>query len=255
MSDLLAAAAESMGLPEPIVQRSAEARAAETGMTTDEVLSAWAGGKTVTGPSSPATEADEAAETDEAPVSGEEAPEPAPSPTEAPAQPESQPAAMAAPPPAVYPTKPPILVGAGDNPMTIVFAAIGLFIAVFLIGVVGSSVGEEERGARSSEVAYTAAAEDGRQLYASLGCAACHTQMVRPITSDVGLGAVTLSDSNQVLGTRRFGPDLFDVGNRMSRSQIEAVISGFDGHSDAGISSGDLADLVSYLTETSVGAG
>ena len=43
MSDLSAAAA-ALGIPEAIVQRSAAARAAETGMTVDEVLAAWAGG-------------------------------------------------------------------------------------------------------------------------------------------------------------------------------------------------------------------
>lgn len=44
MSELLSAAAAVMGLPEPLVQRSAAARAAETGATVDEVLTAWAGG-------------------------------------------------------------------------------------------------------------------------------------------------------------------------------------------------------------------
>jgi Cytochrome C oxidase, cbb3-type, subunit III len=48
MSDLSAAAA-ALGVPEAIVQRSAAARAAETGMTVDEVLAAWAGGASVGG--------------------------------------------------------------------------------------------------------------------------------------------------------------------------------------------------------------
>ena len=48
MSDLSAAAA-ALGVPESIVQRSAAARAAETGMTVDEVLAAWAGGGSVAG--------------------------------------------------------------------------------------------------------------------------------------------------------------------------------------------------------------
>lgn len=58
MSDL-SAAAEALGVPEPIVQRSAAARAAETGMTVDEVLAAWAGGGSVAG-SPPAAAAEEA---------------------------------------------------------------------------------------------------------------------------------------------------------------------------------------------------
>ena len=47
MSDLAAAAAAALGVPEALVRRSAAARASATGMTIDEVLSAWAGGGTV----------------------------------------------------------------------------------------------------------------------------------------------------------------------------------------------------------------
>jgi len=43
----LAAAAAAMGLPEVLVQRSAEARAADTGSSVDEILAAWAGGEAV----------------------------------------------------------------------------------------------------------------------------------------------------------------------------------------------------------------
>ena len=60
MSDVSAAAA-ALGVPEAIVQRSAAARAAETGMTVDEVLAAWAGGGSVpagAAPAGPEPEAD-----------------------------------------------------------------------------------------------------------------------------------------------------------------------------------------------------
>ena len=49
----LAAAAAAMGLPEVLVQRSAEARAAETGASVDEILAAWAGGETVAASATP----------------------------------------------------------------------------------------------------------------------------------------------------------------------------------------------------------
>lgn len=45
MSELTAAAAAAMGIPESLVERSAAARAAETGATVEEVLTAWAGGE------------------------------------------------------------------------------------------------------------------------------------------------------------------------------------------------------------------
>ncbi len=60
MSDLSAAAAAALDIPEAIVMRSAAARAAETGMTVDEVLAAWSGGGTVAAtPVEPAPAAEE----------------------------------------------------------------------------------------------------------------------------------------------------------------------------------------------------
>ncbi len=44
MSELLTAAAGALDVPEPLVQRSAAARAAANGTSVDDVLSAWAGG-------------------------------------------------------------------------------------------------------------------------------------------------------------------------------------------------------------------
>jgi len=250
MSETLSAAAAALGLPEAIVERSAAARAEETGMSVDEVLAAWAGGKTVETPASSAAEpeapAPEAPEEDTAGAPEETAAPPAsaaiidvpPAPTRAPA------------PVAAASGKPPTLIGSSDRPMTVVMASIGLFLAVFMIAVVGSSTAQDEPGARTSHVDYSAAGENGRDLYASLGCAACHTQMVRPIVSDVGLGPVTLSDMNQIPGSRRFGPDLSGVANRMSGAQIGAVVGGFGGHGTTSLSTGELDDLVTYLMET-----
>ncbi len=77
MSDLSAAAAAALGVPEAIVMRSAAARAAETGMSVDDVLTAWAGGSTVAGSTPPpAAEAPAVQEDEEeaAPSSADEAP-------------------------------------------------------------------------------------------------------------------------------------------------------------------------------------
>ena len=52
----LSGAAAALGLPEALVQRSAAARAAETGQSVDEILAAWAGGETIAAPSAPAAE-------------------------------------------------------------------------------------------------------------------------------------------------------------------------------------------------------
>lgn len=252
MSELSAAAAAALGVPEAIALRSAAARAAETGMSVDEVLAAWAGGGAIDAPVAPSEPAAETV-TDGAPVAtqAEEAPAPAPAVTiEVPT------AAPVGAAPATVSGRPPVLVGKPDRPGVVVAASIGLFMAVLLVGLVGPSLATENPGARTSALAFSESALHGRELYAELGCGGCHTQMVRPIISDVGLGAVTLNDSNQELGTRRYGPDLSDIGSRMTGSQIEAVALGLGSHPDASLSSDDLDDLTAYLLEskTSVAA-
>jgi mono/diheme cytochrome c family protein len=74
MSDLAAAAA-ALGIPELLVQRSAEARAAETGASVDEILAAWAGGES--GPAAAAQpEPSEPSEPEETVPPAEDAEEP-----------------------------------------------------------------------------------------------------------------------------------------------------------------------------------
>ena len=248
MSDLSAAAAAALGIPEAIVMRSAAARAAETGMSVDEVLGAWAGGGSIDAPAAPAPPEDAASQP------AEPAAEPAP-PESAPEVVIEVPAAAtpipetASPAPAP-PGKPPVLIGEPDNPMRVLVAAVGLFIAILLVGLVGPAIPTENPGARSTDLPHSEAGLRGRDLYRNLGCASCHTQMVRPIVADVGLGAVSLDDSNQVLGSRRFGPDLSDIGSRMSGTQIEATILGDAGHPGTSLSGDDLDDLVTYLVES-----
>lgn len=69
MSDLLAAAAEALGAPADLVQRSAAARAQATGSSVDQVLASWTGG---------------------APVAASAPPEPAPAPVADPPAPVSE---------------------------------------------------------------------------------------------------------------------------------------------------------------------
>ncbi len=85
MSDQLSAAAAALGIPEDLVQRSAAARAAETGGSTDDIITAWAGG-TAAPPASADTPAAPAAETPP-PVETPAEPEPA-APAEVMVQPE-----------------------------------------------------------------------------------------------------------------------------------------------------------------------
>jgi hypothetical protein len=97
MSDL-SAAAEALGVPEAIVQRSAAARAAETGMSVDDILAAWAGGGSVAGAPSAADTPPEA-EPETAPETAAETEEEAAAPeVAAPAAETPAPAAAAAGP-------------------------------------------------------------------------------------------------------------------------------------------------------------
>ena len=88
MSENLARAAEVLGAPEILVQRSAEARAEADGVPVEEVLAAWAGGGASPSPSASAP-----------------APAPAPDPAPAPA-PEPSPVTASAPDPSPAPTAP-----------------------------------------------------------------------------------------------------------------------------------------------------
>lgn len=79
----LAGASAALGLPETLVQRSAEARAAETGQSVDEILAAWAGGEVVESAPASSAGAEDAAVPDETPADPEpvveiEVPEPVP---------------------------------------------------------------------------------------------------------------------------------------------------------------------------------
>lgn len=248
MSDQLSAAAAAMGLPEALVQRSAEARAAETGASADDIVAQWAGGEAA--PVSAPAEAP----TEEAPPDEEAAEEAAPA-EQAPAAPEvvieepAKPAEAPAPAPS-GPYKPPVLVGARDNPMTVLAGVVGLFIIVVMVGLVGPSIATDLPGARSSHIDFSEAALEGREVYAEAGCASCHTQLVRPVVADVGLGPVTLNDTNQVLGTRRFGPDLAHVGARMTGSQIEAMVNGLGDHPAHILDADDMGALLAYLSES-----
>ena len=192
--------------------RSAAARATETGMTVDEVLTAWAEGGSIEGaaPSEPAEAQAAPPSVGETPTGppaeqGDNPPEAqaaTPPVGEAPTGPlteqgDSTPSAPSRPNPA---GKPPTLVGEPDRPMTVLAGVIGLFVAIVLVGLVGPSIATENPGARTSAIGYSEGGLQGQEIYQNLGCGSCHTQMVRPIVSDVGLGAVTLNDSNQVLG-------------------------------------------------------
>lgn len=101
--------------------------------------------------------------------------------------------------------------------LLIFVAGVGFFLLSFIaLGVLpGVRLADSmERYPKNQMPDYTPAELRGRQIYASLGCALCHTQQVRFLPADVRRwGAPTEAwetryDFPHVWGTRRIGPDL-----------------------------------------------
>ena len=252
MSEYLSAAAEALGAPEALVERSANARAEATGGDAEEILKAWAGGEAA--PAGTAAPSEPPAEDTTEPATEEAAPEET-APQEAAPQeaPEPQAPEPAAAPVAAAPAEPPILEGRHDRPLMGMAGAAALLLLTLLVGFVAPALPEnDDTSVYSSAVPFSESAKDGRDLYRSEGCAECHTQMVRTLVIDAGLGGVTISDSNQVLGTRRHGPDLAHVGSRFeSASLLADVLTGAEDHPSYAHLGGDaIDDLAAYLLES-----
>ena len=254
MSDLAAAAA-AMGVPEALVKRSAEARAKATGASADEILAAWAGGApaptaSVAQPQEAAAgtpAAPDEAAPDKSSGNGAENPPPAEdgAPSVAPPAPDRLPRPAA-------PITPPVLVGERQGIGVVMAGSLGLLIISVLLSVFIPSLPQPGTGIRSSNHAFSSGALEGREIYASQGCATCHTQLIRNVVADVGIGPVTLDDTNQIIGYRRMGPDLAAIGARIEDTAgLTALLTGGEDHPVArGLSEEDLANLVAYLRES-----
>ena len=256
MSDLAAAAA-AMGVPEALVKRSAEARARATGASVDEILSAWAGGSPAPAPTAAATSVsaepggpEDATRQPPDPNDGQDAVE-ATSPEPA-LQPEEPSEPQPAQPRVAVPAAPPTLVGERQGVGVVMSGSVGLLVLSLLLSVFLPAMQQPGNGIRSSNHAYSSEAQNGRDIYASQGCATCHTQLIRNVVTDVGLGPVTLDDTNQVIGYRRIGPDLAAIGSRIEdTAALIALVAGNGNHpAAAGLSETDVANLLAYLRES-----
>lgn len=254
MSDLAAASA-AMGVPEALVKRSAEARAKATGTSVDDILAAWAGG-------APAPEA-----APSAPDQGvAETPDVSEGPSESPPEdgvereagmPEpGEPSLVPAPSrvlrPAASVSSPPVLVGERQGVGVIMTGSLGLLVLSLLLSVLLPSIPQPGNGIRSSNHAFSSQAREGRDMYLSQGCGTCHTQLIRNVVPDVGLGPVSLDDTNQVIGHRRIGPDLAAIGGRIEDSAaLMALLTGEGNHpAVSGLTEADVIKLLAYLRES-----
>jgi len=253
VSEYLAAAAKAMGMPESIVGRSAESRAKAIGASVDDVLRAWAAGEEPEAGAGQAADQTEQPTVQEQPVeadTSEVAPN-EPAPAEPPVEASAEPVAPPQQPLNPRPVPPPVLEGRSDRPFAVMLSSVAVLAVALLISFVSPLTASEDIGPiYSSAVPLSERGELGRAVYLQEGCNACHTQLVRPIVADAGLGGVTLSDSNQVLGSRRYGPDLMHVGSRYSEAELEQILSGSLNHAAYSLEEAALANLVAYLSES-----
>ena len=186
MSELVNKVAELLNAPVDLVQRSAEARAAASGKSVDEVLSSWAGGESI----------ESTAPVEETPV--EETPV-----EETPVEEVVQ----------------EIVEELVDlkNESSLAFISGVLSIAVFTfvfaflipknqsIRIVESSL--------NNTISVSADVIKGAEIYSELNCQSCHTQNVRTLIPDTQNGKVLSNKyANKALikniGNIRLGPDL-----------------------------------------------
>ena len=196
MSELVNKVAEILNAPVDLVQRSAEARAAASGKSVDEVLSSWAGGESV----------EASAPKEEAPV--EEAPIVETVAVEESVVEESVEEVVQEVVEEVVDLK---------NESSLAFISGVLSIAVFTfifafltpknqsISIVESSL--------NNTVSVSADVIKGAEVYSELNCQSCHTQNVRTLIPDTQNGKVLSNKyANKALikniGNIRLGPDL-----------------------------------------------
>ncbi len=154
--------------------------------------------------------------------------------------------------PETGPVEPPVLIGRKENPLTTMVGAALVLMMTLVIGLFAPAGAVENNGVRTSKVGFSGGALAGQEIYLAENCAACHTQQVRPIAADAGSAEkVTQADTNLVLGFRRYGPDLANVGARRERDALLAILQGADGHPPySSLGETDLAELVAYLSES-----
>ena len=109
-------------------------------------------------------------------------------------------------------------------------AGIGVFVLVVFLPALESEAATPSILADESRL-YAEGSDTavGRDIYIREGCVYCHTQAVRPIVTDVGLGAVSVAgdyahEQPVLLGVARMGPDLMQSptvgGRRLTISRI-----------------------------------
>jgi hypothetical protein len=214
MSDLVNKVAEILNAPVDLVQRSAEARAAASGVSVDDVLSSWAGGESVAASAAPAPEK-------EAPV--EEAVEETTKEVveEAVEETTKEVVEEAELEEVVEEVVEQVVELKNESALSFISGVllVGLFTFLFAFVIPKNQATDIVSDSLNNTVSSTNEVIKGAEVYAELNCQSCHTQNVRTLIPDTQNGKVLKNKfANETLinnvGNIRLGPDLSTSATR-----------------------------------------
>ncbi len=155
------------------------------------------------------------------------------------------------------------LEGGGPSRLPVVVVALFVAAATFVWLIPWAETAGTDATIRAdANRSYAGDVADGRDIYVQEGCWYCHTQQVRPIVADVGLGPVSVVgdyvyETPVLFGVQRIGPDLMHAGARPPTDDVAwladyladprsersySIMPSYDHLSD-----GELADLAAYI--------
>ena len=201
MSELVNKVAEILNAPVDLVQRSAEARAAASGVSVDDVLSSWAGGESVAS----------SAPKEEVPVVEETAAE------EVVEEIIEETAAEEV----VEEIIEEIVEMKNESSLSFISGVllVSIFTYLFAFAIPKNQATNLVSDSLNNSVNSTSEVIEGAEIYSSLNCQSCHTQNVRTLIPDTQNGKVLQNKyANATLinnvGNIRLGPDLSTAATR-----------------------------------------
>ena len=214
MSDLVNKVAEILNAPVDLVQRSAEARAAASGVSVDDVLSSWAGGESVSTSAVPAPEKEAPVEEVVEEVVEETVEETVEDTT-------SEVVEVAEPQEVVEEIVEEIVELKNESALSFISGVllVGLFTFLFAFVIPKNQATDIVSDSLNNSVSASNEVIKGAEVYAELNCQSCHTQNVRTLIPDTQNGKVLKNKfANETLinnvGNIRLGPDLSTSATR-----------------------------------------
>ena len=183
MSDLVNKVAELLNAPVDLVQRSAEARAAASGISVDDVLSSWAGGESVAASAATAPEKEAPVEevVEEAPVK-EVIKETVEDTT-------TEVVEVAEPQEVVEEVVEEIVELKNESALSFISGVllVGLFTFLFAFVIPKNQATEIVNDSLNNSVSASNEVIKGAEVYAELNCQSCHTQMLSLIGIELAI--------------------------------------------------------------------